>query len=239
MRRQAVILAGGKGTRLRPFTATLPKPLVPVGDHPIIEIVLRQLKHFGFTDVVISTGHLAELIAAYCGNGRRWGLRIRYVREDKPLGTSGSLKMIRGLQPTFLTINGDVLTTLDFGALYESHRRRGAAATVGVCERVSPIDFGVIELDGRDALSGYTEKPSHRYLVSMGVNVFDRRVLRHIRSGEFLGIPDLIRRVLAAEGRVYGFRNKAEWLDIGRPDDYAAAQEIFAEPRRRARYLRS
>lgn len=237
--RQAVILAGGKGTRLRPFTATLPKPLVPVGDYPIIEIVLRQLKHFGFNDVVISTGHLAELIQAYCGDGRRWGVKIRYVREDKPLGTSGALKLVRGLQPHFLTINGDVLTTLDFRALYDDHRRRAAAATVGVCERKSTIDFGVIELDDAGALSGYLEKPSHRYLVSMGVNVFDRRVLRHIDPGQFLHIPDLVRLIVADEGRVFGYRNKAEWLDIGRPADYETAQEIFAQPRRRARYLRS
>jgi NDP-sugar pyrophosphorylase family protein len=239
MKRQAVVLAGGKGTRLRPFTATLPKPLVPVGDYPIIEIVLRQLRHFGFNDVVISTGHLAELIEAYCGDGRRWGVKIRYVREDKPLGTSGALKLIRGLQPDFLTINGDVLTTLDYGALFEHHRRRGAAATIGACERRSAIDFGVIELDAAGRLCAYTEKPFHRYLVSMGVNVFDRRVLQYIRPGQFLHIPELIQLILADGKPVLGFRNKAEWLDIGRPQDYETAQEIFASPRPRAKYLRS
>ena len=239
MRRQAVILAGGKGTRLRPFTATLPKPLVPVGDYPIIEIVLRQLKHFGFTDVIISTGHLAELIEAYCGDGRRWGVKIRYVREDKPLSTAGALKLIRGLQPRFLTINGDLLTTLDFGKLYEHHRRRGADAAIAVCERSSKIEFGVIELDGSDRLRTYTEKPSQSYLISMGVNVFDRRVLRHIKPGEALGIPELMLRIKAAGGSVLGFRNKAEWLDIGRPEDYETVQELFATPRGRARYLRS
>lgn len=239
MRRQAVILAGGKGTRLRPFTATLPKPLVPVGDYPIIEIVLRQLKHFGFTDVIISTGHLAELIEAYCGDGRRWGVKIRYVREDKPLSTAGALKLIRGLEPRFLTINGDLLTTLDFGKLYEHHRRRGADAAIAVCERSTKIEFGVIELDGSDRLRTYTEKPSQSYLISMGVNVFDRRVLRHIEPGEALGIPELMLRIKAAGGSVLGFRNKAEWLDIGRPEDYETVQELFATPRGRARYLRS
>jgi NDP-sugar pyrophosphorylase family protein len=239
VRRQAIILAGGKGTRLRPFTATLPKPLVPVGDYPIIEIVLRQLKHFGFNDIVISTGHLAELIQAYCGDGRRWGVKIRYVREDKPLGTSGALKLIRGLEPRFLTINGDLLTTLDFGKLYEYHRAKAADAVIAVCERSYKIDFGVIGLDAQDRLRSYTEKPSQKYLVSMGVNVFDRRVLSHIRAGEALGIPDLIQRISAAQGTVLGFRNKADWLDIGRPEDYEAVQELFATPRGRARYLRS
>jgi len=237
-RRQAVILAGGKGTRLRPFTTTLPKPLVPVGDHPIIEIVLRQLKHFGFADVVISTGHLAGLIEAYCGDGRRWGMKIRYVHEERPLGTSGALKLIRGLQPHFLTINGDILTTLDFGRLFARHVGSGAAATIGVCARESPVDFGVLTLDGEDTLVRYDEKPSYRYLVSMGVNAFDRRALELVRRGESLGIPDLIDRVMASGTRVAGFRNKAEWLDIGRPTDYELAQEIFSSPRRRARYLR-
>ena len=238
-KRQAVILAGGKGTRLRPFTSTLPKPLVPVGDYPIIEIVLRQLKHFGFTDVIISTGHLAELIEAYCGDGRRWGVKIRYVREDKPLSTAGALKLIRGLQPRFLTINGDLLTTLDFGKLYDHHRAGGDDAVIAVCERLRTIDFGVIELDDKDRLCAYTEKPTHRYLVSMGVNVFDRRVLRHIKPGEALGIPELISRIKAANGAVRGFRNKAHWLDIGRPEDYETAQGLFATPKGRARYLRS
>jgi len=237
--RQAVILAGGKGTRLRPFTATLPKPLVPVGDHPIIEIVLRQLRHFGFRDVVISTGHLAELIEAYCGDGRRWGMSIRYVREDKPLGTAGALKLVRRLQPHFLTVNGDLLTTLDFGRLFEQHRRSGAAATIGVCERRTLVDFGVLQLDADDDVQGYVEKPSYRYLVSMGVNVFDRNCLSLIRAGEAVGIPDFVARILAGGGRVAGFRNSADWLDIGRPSDYELAQDIFASPRRRARYLRA
>jgi NDP-sugar pyrophosphorylase family protein len=213
--------------------------LVPVGDYPIIEVVLRQLKHFGFTDIVISTGHLAELIGAYCGDGRRWGVKIRYVREDKPLSTAGALKLIRGLQPRFLTINGDLLTTLDFGKLYEHHRRTGADALIAVCERRWKIDFGVIDLDEQDRLRSYTEKPSYPYLVSMGVNVFDRRVLSHIKPGEALGIPELMRRIKAGGGLVKGFRHKAEWLDIGRPEDYEAVQDLFATPRGRARYLRS
>ena len=234
---QAVILAGGKGTRLRPFTASLPKPLVPLDDVPIIEVVLRQLKAHGFREVFISTGHLAELIEAFCGDGRRWGLRLRYVREDKPLSTAGALKLIRGLESRFMTINGDVLTDLDFKKLFDFHRRSRAAATIGVCERTSQIDFGVIGLDAESRLQAYTEKPSSRFLVSMGVNVFDRKVLEHIRPGEALGIPDLISRIRAAGGLVMGYRNKARWLDIGRPEDYEAAQDIFTSPSKRARYL--
>ncbi|MBI5247343.1 MAG: NTP transferase domain-containing protein [Elusimicrobia bacterium] len=239
MSRQAVILAGGKGTRLRPFTTTLPKPLVPVGDLPILEVVLRQLKHHGFRDIVISVGHLAGLIEAYCGDGRRWGLKIRYVRESRPLSTAGALKLIRGLAPDFLTINGDLLTTLDYRALYDAHRKSGASATVAVCERRTMVDFGVVELDDKDRLAAYTEKPSYRYLVSMGVNVFDRKTLELIARNETLGIPDLIGRIRADGGTVRGFRNKAEWLDIGRPEDYQTAQDLFSDPQKRAKYLRS
>ncbi|MBI5240609.1 MAG: NTP transferase domain-containing protein [Elusimicrobia bacterium] len=235
---QAVILAGGKGTRLRPFTTSLPKPLVPVGDYPIIEIVLRQLRHFGFGEVIISTGRLAELIEAYCGDGRRWGLRIRYVREDKPLSTAGALRLVRGLRRHFLTINGDILTKLDFRDLCDFHRRARASATVSVCERRTVVDFGTIRLDAEDRLEAYVEKPSYRYLVSMGINVFDRGILGLIRPGEALGIPDLISRVRGAGGRVMGFRSRADWLDIGRPDDYQAAQDIFSSSRQRAKYLR-
>lgn len=234
---QAVILAGGKGTRLRPFTATLPKPLVPVGDHPIIEIVLRQLKHFGFRDAIISTGHLAELIQAYCGDGRRWGIKIRYVREDKPLGTSGALKLIRGLKSDFMTINGDVLTTLDFSKVFAYHRKKGGAATVALCERVVKSEFGVIELDGGERLARYIEKPEMRHLVSMGVNIYRRGVLELIGRGETLGVPELITRLQASGQPVYGYVAQADWLDIGRPDDYQTAQELFSDPRRRAKYL--
>lgn len=236
---QAVILAGGKGTRLRPFTTSLPKPLVPLGDAPIIEIVLRQLRRFGFREVIISTGHLAELIAAFCGDGKRWGLSIRYVREDKPLSTAGALKLIRGLSEHFLTINGDVLTTLDFKKLFEYHKRRRVAATVAVCERRTEVDFGVVGLDAHDRISTYTEKPSYRYLVSMGVNVFRRDALERIKRGEAIGIPDLIGRIRDAGGEVAGYRTKVDWLDIGRPSDYESAQELFAKPENRRRFVRN
>jgi NDP-sugar pyrophosphorylase family protein len=235
---QAVILAGGKGTRLWPLTTSLPKPLVPVGDSPIIDIVLRQLKAHGFREIIISTGHLAELIEAYCGNGRRWGLKIRYVREEKPLSTAGALKLIRGLDKDFLTINGDVLTTLDFRKLLAYHRRKKASATVAVCERETLVSFGVIGMDGDGLIQSYTEKPSYRYLVSMGVNVFSRRALEFIGRDEFLGIPELINRLRAAGRAVAGYNSAAEWLDIGRPEDYQAAQALLASPKTRRRYVR-
>jgi NDP-sugar pyrophosphorylase family protein len=223
---QAVILAGGKGTRLRPYTVSLPKPLVPVGDYPIIEILLRKLKRNGFNDIIISTGHLAELIEAYCRDGRRWGLRIRYAREDKPLNTAGALRLVRGLQERFLVVNGDVLTDMDFREMAKTHARSKALATVGVVARESRVDYGVVEAGPDSELVRYIEKPSLPYLVSMGVNALSREAVGHIRPGEALGMPDFLLR-LKKHGPVRCFRCRGAWLDIGRPDDYQAAQDIF------------
>lgn len=234
---QAVILAGGKGTRLRPYTTSLPKPLVPLGDYPILEIILRQLSRQGFKDVVISTGHLAELIEAYCGKGKKWKLRIRYAREDKPLNTAGCLRTIRGLKPHFLVVNGDILTDLSFKKLYQHHRKQKGWATLGVVPRESKVDYGVVELGPDSTLAKYIEKPRLPYLVSMGVNVFDRRAIRYIRKGEAIGIPDLVLRLTARGKKVYCYKNDASWLDIGRPEDYQTAQDLFE--RDRNRFLRA
>jgi len=235
--KQAIILAGGKGTRLRPFTATLPKPLVPLGEMPIIEVVLRQLESAGFEEAVLSVGHLAELVEAYCGDGSKWGLPIRYAREEKPLSTAGPLRIVTDLQDDFLTINGDILTTLDFRELFDFHRRSGSLATVSVCERKILVDFGVIALDGDSTVSAYDEKPERTYTVSMGVNVFSRKVVDHIRDGESLGIPDLVQRLIAAGEKVSAFRSPCDWLDIGCTPDYEQAQALFQSPERK-RYLR-
>lgn len=232
-RLQAVILAGGKGTRLRPYTTSLPKPLVPVGDRPILEILLIQLARQGFRDVVLSTGHLAELIRAYCGNGGKWGLRIRYSHEDRPLSTAGALRGIRSLAPHFLVVNGDILTDLDYRALFRFHLKNSAAATLGVVGRESRVDYGVIKLGPKSTLGDYIEKPSLPYLVSMGVNVFDRRAMRLIRPGEALGLPDFILRLKKMGKTVICRKHPGHWLDIGRPEDYQAAQELFTSAPRR------
>lgn len=229
---QAVILAGGKGTRLRPFTTSLPKPLVPVGEYPILEILLKRLKRQGFREVVISTGHLAELIEAYFSDGRRWGLKIRYVREDKPLSTAGALRLIKGLKSHFMVLNGDILTDLDFRTLMRHHVQTKAWATLAVIPRESRVDYGVIKTDGDGSLADYIEKPSLPYLVSMGINVFDRRAIKYILPGEALGIPDFALRLKAAKRKVACYQAKALWLDIGRPDDYQAAQDLFERNRK-------
>jgi NDP-sugar pyrophosphorylase family protein len=225
---QAVLLAGGKGTRLRPYTTSFPKPLVPIGDYPIIEVIIRQLSRAGIEEIIISTGHLAGLIEAYCGDGRRWGVRIRYVREEQPLNTAGCLKLIDGLGNNFLVMNGDLLTTLDYQWLIRQHLEKDAAATVAVHNRQSTIDFGVVQTDKEGFLDQYIEKPVYSFLVSMGINVLTKPVLDLIATGEAIGMPDLLLRIKDKKKRVFCVKPDCSWLDIGRPDDYEKAQETFA-----------
>ncbi len=224
---QAIILAGGKGTRLKPYTISFPKPLVPIGDYPILEIIIRQLASFGFDRVTISTGHLAELIEAYFGDGSRWGVRIEYVREYTPLNTAGALKLVEGCEDNFLVMNGDVLTTLDYGSLLGLHAKKGVKATIAAKTRESKIDFGVLKLDGEDFLSEYIEKPVYTFSVSMGVYVLSKEVRDLIKDGESIGMPDLLLRLKDSGEKVYCHRSDCYWLDIGRIDDYEKAQEEF------------
>ncbi|MBE9593581.1 MAG: NTP transferase domain-containing protein [Proteobacteria bacterium] len=227
---KAVILAGGKGTRLKPYTTVFPKPLMPIGDKPILEIVVKQLKSYGFDEIIITVGHLAELIMTFFGDGGKFGVKIKYSREDKPLGTAGGLGLIKNeLNETFLMMNGDVLTTLDFSDLVSYHKRNGAIATIGLKKRDVKIDFGVVELDNDNSIVGYTEKPKIDYLVSMGVYVFDPRVLEYIRPNEYLDFPDLIKELISNGETVKGYVYDGYWLDIGRPDDYERANREIEE----------
>jgi NDP-sugar pyrophosphorylase family protein len=232
---KAVILAGGRGTRLRPFTVVLPKPLVPLGDRPVLEILLRRLAGFGFREVVVSTGHLAELIMAVCGDGSRFGVGISYCREEEPLGTAGPLARIPGLSDPTIVLNGDLLTTLSLSNIVAHHAREAADVTIGTYRRQVKIDFGVVETDADGRFVGFREKPVHEMDVSMGVNVLSGRAIGMIRPGERLDMPELILRVRDAGGRVVCYREDCHWLDIGRMEDYATAQEEFA--RNESRYL--
>lgn len=226
---KAVILAGGKGTRLKPYTTVFPKPLMPINDKPILEIVIRQLKSHGFNEIIISVGHLAELIMTFLGDGSKFGIKIKYSREDKPMGTAGSLGLLKEeLKETFLMMNGDVLTTLDFNELANYHKRNGAIVTIALNKRDVYIDFGVIKLDD-DSITEYVEKPKIDYLVSMGVYIFDSKILQYIKPDDYLDFPDLIKKLISNGETVKGYVYDGYWLDIGRPDDYERAnQEIDA-----------
>lgn len=230
---RAVILAGGKGQRLRPYTTVLPKPLMPIGDMPILEVVLRQLKAAGVERVTMAVGYLAELMQAFFGDGKRLGLQIDYSFEDRPLGTVGPLTLIPSLaeEEDFLMMNGDVLTTMDYSRLFDRHRSSGADVTVATYQREVKIDFGVIESDASDMLSGYVEKPRFDYRVSMGVYCFRSSVLSRLKPGEHCDFPDLVKQLLAEGRPVASFPFGGYWLDIGRPDDYATAIDEFESRR--------
>lgn len=224
---QAVILAGGKGSRLRPYTKVLPKPLVPLGDFPIAEIIIRQLKFYGFKNIVISTGHLAELIEAYFGDGRRWGIHIQYVREKKPLGTAGALRLVDQLADHFLVINGDTLTDINFKKLVALHKAKKTTATIVIKERVIKTDFGVIEYDKGNMFLDYIEKPEHRSFVSTGINILNKECQGYIKRGESIGMPELMLRMQALKQPIYCHKTKDIWLDLGRSDDLEKAYGVF------------
>ena len=224
---KAVVLAGGKGTRLAPYTKILPKPLMPIGDMPILEVILRQMKIAGIDEVVLTVGHLSELMRAFFQNGEHLGLKISYSYEEKPLGTAGPIALIDGIDESFLVTNGDVLTTLRFGDLLHFHNEQKAAATIAAHQREVKIDLGVIQWDGKPAISGYVEKPTYDYCVSMGVYVFDPLVLKYIPRGEYLDFPDLVRKLIAAGEKVVGYAFDGYWQDLGRPDDYERAMLDF------------
>ncbi|HEX3032898.1 MAG TPA: sugar phosphate nucleotidyltransferase [Bacillota bacterium] len=224
---QAVILAGGKGTRLKPYTMSFPKPLVPIGDYPILEIIIRQLVRYGFDRITISTGHLAELIMAYFGDGSKWGTKIEYVREEVPLNTAGALKLVQNCEDTFLVMNGDILTTLDYANLLKLHREKGGSATIATKVRESKIDFGVLGIDQEGFLDNYAEKPVYTFSVSMGIYVLNKHCIELIGEGESVGMPDLLLRIKDSGGQVYCHQSDCYWLDIGRVDDYERAQEEF------------
>lgn len=229
----AVILAGGKGTRLAPYTATFPKPLVPLGDMPVLEILLRQLKAAGVTEVILAVNHLHHLIRAFCGDGRSFGLDITYCLEEHPLGTAGALAlMLDDLPECFVVVNGDLLTSFDIGAMIDSHVSLNRAVSIAVHERRINVDFGLVETDGHMRLTEYREKPSWSHLVSMGLYMFSRaHVSPLLRAGEPLDMPDLLKRLMASGVQVDCVRQDCIWMDIGRPDDYAHAQELFERER--------
>jgi NDP-sugar pyrophosphorylase family protein len=226
-------LAGGKGTRLHPFSVSFPKPLMPLGDKPVLEILVRRLIQFGVRDICLTLGHLGELMRAYFDHRRKLLERInlRYVQEETPTGTAGSLASVGGLDETFLVMNGDLLTDLDFDGLVEFHRKQAAALTIATHTRTIKIDLGVLDFDAEQRITGYREKPVSTYHVSMGIYVYEPRVLSHIEPGNRLDFPDLVLRLLDRGERVCAYPTNCLWLDIGRPDDYAKAQELFAEKR--------
>lgn len=223
---RAVILAGGRGRRLEPYTSVLPKPLMPVGDRAIVEIMVDRLVECGVTDITLCVGYLAHLIEAVF-NGRPRGARITYVYEESPLGTAGPLRLVSGLDGTFLMMNGDLLTDLRFDELLEAHQRAGNAVTIAAHERKHVMDYGILQTEPGEfpRLVAYHEKPETSMLVSMGIYVIEPDVLELIPGAGYFDFPQLIHRLLDEDQRVGTFPFSGYWLDIGRRDDYELAQD--------------
>lgn len=227
MKRQAVILCGGVGTRLQPYTTVLPKPLMPIGNEAIVSILIRQLKRDGYEHIIIASGYLGELMESYLGDGSKYGLAIEYSREDKPLGTAGPLTLIDNLEDTFLMVNGDTLCTLDFDAFYTAHQQAGSAATIGTYKKFVKIDLGVLHFSDDLSLKEYIEKPEYTFDISMGIYVLNRDVVQYIPEDERFDLPDLMRTLVEKNISVKGYRLEGTWYDIGRVEDYTMAQEAY------------
>jgi NDP-mannose synthase len=228
---KAVVLAGGRGTRLAPYTSILPKPLMPIGDMPILEVMLMQMKRSGVDEVILTVGHLASLLRAYFGYGEQWNMNIHYSYEQEPLGTAGPLAMVKGLDEPFLVTNGDVLTTLNLKDLVDFHKKEGGIATVAVHRRQVRIDLGVVQSNADHRITGYIEKPTYDYTVSMGIYIFEARVLDYIPAGQYLDFPNLVLKLIEAGEKVVAYPFDGYWMDLGRPDDYQQATEDFSKMR--------
>jgi NDP-mannose synthase len=228
---KTIILAGGKGTRLRPYTTVLPKPLMPLGDRAILEFVIQQLVEHGLIDITLSVGHLAHLIEAVFRDGDNHGAEISYVREELPLGTAGSLRLVEGLEDTFLVLNGDLVTTLNYRELVKLHRSSNNVLTIATSRRQTRMDYGVLGLEA-DAgtlhrVAGYEEKPVFDCMVSMGIYALEPEALRFIPPSGYFDFPDLVHALLAADAPIGAFVYDGLWLDIGRHDDYEQAINLW------------
>jgi len=225
---KAVILAGGKGTRLKPYTTNFPKPLMPIGDRPILEIIINQLRDSGIKNIIIATGHLEELIRAFFQNGKNFGVNITYSKENYPLGTAGPLNLMRDqLKDTFLLMNGDVLSNIDLSKFIFYHKTNNDIATIALSERTVNIDFGVIEISKNNFFSKWREKPTINYLVSMGIYLFEPDALNSLPKDVFFNLPDFIMKLYEDKKKISCYIHNGYWLDIGRPEDYAEACKFF------------
>jgi NDP-mannose synthase len=231
MSNRAVILAGGRGSRLAPYTTVLPKPLMPIGDRAILDVLVRQLASTGFTNLTFAVGYLGNLVRAVFGDGSDFGCDIDYHHEPQPLGTAGPLAAMADEDGSLLVLNGDLLTALDFRRFFDIHRASGNAMTIATHRRVVKIDYGVLHVAGTghpvDAVTGYEEKPELGYVVSMGVYVVEPSALALIPVGERFDIPDLVLRLLHQDAPVGSWLFDGYWLDIGRHDDYEQALEDY------------
>ena len=229
MSRQAVILAGGLGTRLAPYTTVLPKPLMPIGEMPVLEVIIRQLAAAGFSRIELATGYLSGLLEAYFGDGARWNVHIRYHLERERAGTAGPIALLEDeLEDTFLIMNGDVVTDLDFNAFFARHTASTAVLTAATCRRSITLPLGAIVHDDSGAVTDYLEKPTYTFECSAGIYVANREVVQFIERGRPYDLPELVKHLIAEKKPLATYPIEGFWLDIGTPDDFRRANEEFA-----------
>lgn len=228
---KAVIQAGGQGARLKPYTLVLPKPLMPVGEYPIIEILLKWLRRSGISDIYVTTGYLGHLIKAFCGDGTQWDCNIQYSEEHEPLGTIGPLNQLRKqLDETFLVLNGDLLTDLDMYKFCDFHRHHGGLLTVGTTNKKVKVDLGVLQTNiNSDCVASFKEKPSFDYKVSMGIYCMEPEIMQFVPQGIPFGFDDLMHAMLMKKEQIHVYQHTGVWMDIGRPEDYSNAQKMLQE----------
>jgi NDP-sugar pyrophosphorylase family protein len=228
---QAIILAGGKGSRLRPFTKVMPKPLIPIADDlSILEVILKQLKFYGFNDIILAVNHMSELLKAFFQNGESLGLNISYSKEEKFLGTAGPLSIINNLDENFLVMNGDILTTLNYKDLWDYHLDNESNITISSFRKQIKIDLGVLKTQDNN-FEDYIEKPVYDFIVSMGIYVMNKSIVKLIPQNQYFDIPDLILKAKSLNNKIKLYSGDYNWLDIGRIDDYENALKIFEENR--------
>lgn len=225
--KRAIILAGGRGTRLKPYTTVLPKPLMPIGDYPILEVIIRQLAYYGFKHITLAVNHQADIIKAFFNNGSRWGIHIDYSIEHKPLSTMAPLSLISDLPDNFLVMNGDILTDLNFDEFFKYHIRSKNIFTISSYERSQKLEYGVLQKNDMNQLIGFKEKPIEKIEVSMGIYMINKKVLNYIPNDKTYGFDDLMLDLIKDNCFAAIKRYDGYWLDIGKQDDYLQAVEEF------------
>jgi NDP-mannose synthase len=228
---RAVILAGGQGVRLQPYATIVPKPLMPVGNFPIAEIIVRQLCLHGFTEITMAVGHLRQLVEAYFGNGARWGIKIEYLDEQRPLGTVGPLAQLEGFDEPLLLVNGDILTDLNFAEVLRAHASADCDITIATFCKTVGTDLGVIKSDETGRVVEYTDKPRLTYQVNMGIAAIEPAAVHFIPENRHFDMADLVRSLNSAGRRVQTYQHEGIWLDVGRTEDYLVANDVFERHR--------
>lgn len=225
--RKAIILAGGEGKRLKPYTLTLPKPLMPVGSYPIIDLVIKYLSKYNYKNITIALNYKGDLIKSFLKNSKNKSIKIDYSFEKKELGTIGPLRLIKRLPEDFLVINGDVLTDLNLEKFFKNHKKSKKLISISVTTRKSKLDYGIVKSNKSEVLIDFQEKPLNKFNVSMGIYLLNKKILKFIPNKKF-GLDDLIYKLINKRIPINVFKHKGYWLDIGRPKDFEKANNDFS-----------